>query len=130
MDEIDEGDDWGEGSLKTFEADGGTYLVLTDAEADEAARKEVERSMWAFSAEWIASHCKVEGVTAELISKIQELLHEDAQAIIVTLIGDMEHFVSDSILADGRGHFLASYNSEEHEYNVSGEATLYVYQVG
>ena len=33
------------------------YLVLTEKEADDRAREDIERSVWAFMPDFILSHC-------------------------------------------------------------------------
>lgn len=47
--EMDDPDDIEETSWDTFEAEGGEYMVLTDTEADDAARRYIEDSIWAFT---------------------------------------------------------------------------------
>jgi hypothetical protein len=53
---------------------------------------------------------------------------EDANPLVEALIKDMDHFVSDAISSDGRGHFLSSYDSEEVELRINGEY-LYAYRL-
>jgi hypothetical protein len=48
---------------------------------------------------------------------MQSKLCEDAAPLIEALIDDMDAFIRDAISADGRGHFLAGYDHEEHEEN-------------
>lgn len=62
------------------------------------------------------------------IRAAQERLYEGANAIIHALIDDLNDFVDDAIAADGRGHFISSYDGEEHEVTVDGE-TYYVYRL-
>lgn len=100
-----------------FEASGGDYLVLTDDEADERATHEIRESLWAFNAEFIASH-STNGWSDEYVkslSKMQGELCESANPIIEALIKDLDHFIADAISSDGRGHFLAGYDHNEIE---------------
>lgn len=93
------------------------YLVLTDFEADEAASDYIKDSLWTFNASFIASHTRTR-LSDKAIAAIQTMqgeLCEDANDIIEALISDISHFVKDAISADGRGHFLAQYDSEENE---------------
>ena len=44
-------------SNNAFELDNGEeYLVLTDQEADEYATSEIEDTLWAFNANWLAGY--------------------------------------------------------------------------
>lgn len=109
----------------SFDACGGEYLVLTDDEADDRAREYIEQSLWAFNASFIASHTR-NGLSTECIKALEEMqgkLCESASPIVEALIEDMDHFVSDAIRADGRGHFLSQYDGEENE-----EGAFYIYR--
>lgn len=119
--ELEDGEDYGDYITEdsytenAFEAEGGTYLVLTDDEADDAAREYIEESLWAFNADFLAGET---GLPAEVFSSLQEAKYEDANETILTLVtkcGDMDSFVRHAIGADGRGHFLAQYDGEENE---------------
>ena len=109
---------------KNYESESGAeYLILTDAEADELAREEIGRSLWAFNAEFILEHTNgAESLSSfEFLSAVEEIKQaqaracEDLNGLIRCMIGNLEQFASDAINADGRGHFLASYDSEELE---------------
>ena len=99
------------------------YDVLTDEEADEAARADILESLWAFRPEFILSHMHEHGPTSvredEAICKalriMQEELCESATPIIRALIEDLDDFVYDAIHADGRGHFISRYDGDEIE---------------
>lgn len=95
------------------------YLVLTDDEADTAVRECILDSVWAFRPSFLVAH--MTDVTEKMVSIIQEQC-EDANPVILRLIDDVDHFVDDAIAADGRGHFLASYDGEEYEV---GEYFIY-----
>lgn len=98
------------------------YLVLTDEEADEKTAEYIRETAWAFRAEFLASH--MTGVDADDLKPIQEKC-ESANPIILKLIDDVDHFISDAIQADGRGHFLSGYDGEEIELH--GE--LFAYRI-
>ena len=108
---------------KTFEAEGGEYLVLTDVEADIAVKQIIKEDLWAFNASFIVRHFKnyaelsqnkVE-VSIKSLSKMQAELCESANPIIEALVSNMSRFIDDAVEADGRGHFLASYDGDEAE---------------
>jgi len=106
-----------------FDAGGGEYLVLTDDEADDAAAEQIEQSLWIFNAEFIIGHTNLPYDAIEMIKSHQKTKYEDANDTIKALISDFDHFVSDAISSDGRGHFLAGYDSEEGE-----EDGYYIYR--
>ena len=97
------------------------YLVLTDDEADEAAREQVLDSIWVFRPGFLENYMPLD---AETIGIIQQAKYDDANEPLKRLIETLEIFVDDAIAADGRGHFLASYDFEEIE---AGE--FYIYRV-
>lgn len=110
-------------NYNTFEAFGNEYKVLTDEEADEAAKENIVNDLWAFNADFILKYTEfyntsTEREDAEFIKALRELqsrLCESANTIVKALIVDLDEFVSDAIDADGRGHFLSYYDGEEHE---------------
>jgi len=109
----------------TYDADGGAFLVLTDEEADEAAREAIRELVWAFRPEFVAGYVP-EGIDADTLRAIQGERCEDANAPILALIeagAGFDDFAADAIATDGRGHFLSQYDGEERE---AGE--FYVYR--
>lgn len=103
------------------------YLVCTDEEADEAAKQYIEESVWAFNASFIINHSKLPYEAREMIENLQTTKCEGANDTILALIDDFDEFVSAAISADGRGHFLSSYDGEENEETVNGE-TYFIYR--
>jgi len=102
------------------------YLVLTDAEADDATHKWIRESVWAFDMSFLESHFNFkcdEKVLASLL-EIQKNTSENCNALLLALIKDFDYFVSDAVNSDGRGHFLATYDHEEHFFE-----DYYIYQV-
>lgn len=108
-----------------FDAGGlGDWLVCTDTEADEYAEEQIRETLWAFNAEFLAAHTP-EGVGAEEIESLRGDRCESANPGVVALVeagSGMESLIEDAIGADGRGHFIGSYDFEEHE---SGGFFLY-----
>jgi hypothetical protein len=95
------------------------WIVLTDDEADEAARDAILESVWAFQPWFIASHTP-DGIDADTIQAIQGDRCEDANDPLIALIraagpNALDGFVQDAIGCDGRGHFLAHYDFSECE---------------
>lgn len=108
----------------TFEVGNREYLVLTDEEADERVSEQIEGELWAFNAEFVASHSSVNlsSKAIEALKKMQGELCEDANELMRALIKDFDHFVKDAVSSDGRGHFLSPYDGEENE---EGEYFIY-----
>ena len=111
-----------------FLADDAEYLVLCDIQAQERVKEEIKESLCAFSADFICKMCDipVDGNVAKSLAKMQEKCCEDCNPFIYALIDHscgFYYFVGQAIIADGRGHFLAGYDVEEHEVN-----GLYIYR--
>lgn len=101
----------------TFEHLGDEYLVLTDEEADTQVAERIEQDLWAFNAAFILNFLRVNDARVEkAFQKLQGELCEDANDLIKALLGDrLPEFVKRAVSADGRGHFLATYDNEEVE---------------
>lgn len=87
------------------------FLVLTDEEADEKAKEYILDTLWAFDTHFLQSHT---GVDSEIFKLLADKC-ESANEAILRMIKDEDEFVADAIVADGRGHFINSYDGEEHE---------------
>lgn len=106
-----------------FTDGGAEYLVLTDEEADEAATEDIRQSLWAFVPSYLADWL---GIPEEVISAIQQQMYEDASPVFEKMLGDdFDTFAAEAYGTDGRGHFLAGYDSEEIELGNG----LYAYRV-
>ena len=116
--------DYGESSPQEWRDETG-YIICTDEEADELAYEYIADSVWAFTPSFLQAHTGVDGST---LKTIQESLCENANAPITAMIKDFDYFVEDAVRCDGRGHFLAAYDHEEHEVKV-GDKTFYIYRM-
>ena len=114
-----DGDTWTHGRSE--------WLVLSDDDADERAAEAIRDSLWAFRSEFIAGHTRprLNGAGIKALAEMKANMRESAQPLIEALIHDMDDFIRDAISADGRGHFLASYDFEECEQD-----GWYLYRVG
>jgi hypothetical protein len=99
------------------------FLVMTDEEADAAATEQVQQSLWAFNTSFISSHTRngLNAAAEKALQKAQRELCEDANDLVAAMIEDMDHFIKDAISADGRGHFLSTYDGKEVEETFSGK---------
>lgn len=105
-------------------SNGNSYFVLTDTEADEYVRSEIEDMLWTFNASWLASYTGLHEAVFEALAEGYENSNEAIMALINNA-GSMDEFVQDAIDADGRGHFVANYDGEEIEL----ENGYYAYRV-
>ena len=104
------------------------YLVLTDEEADEAVREEIEEMVWAFTPSFLSAHT---GVDEEIFEALADRCESNNESF-KRMIKDFDWFVEDAVRCDGRGHFLAGYDHEEHEVTYKSidntETDYYIYR--
>jgi hypothetical protein len=111
-----EGDEWSHGRQE--------WLILSDEDADERCSEAIRDSLWAFRTDFLRRH--VTSVDAlEALDGMRGKVCERSNPIVIALIRDIDYLIEDAIRADGRGHFLAGYDHEEHEEN-----GWYLYRVG
>lgn len=110
------------------------YLVCTDEEADEAVKEAILDSLWTFRSSFIVSHMAYKPESyrerdsiEKALEHMQSHLCESANCIVKSMIKDIDHFVDDAVSADGRGHFLAQYDGDEHEVTIDG-IDYYIYR--
>jgi len=105
------------------------YLVLTDSEADDKAKEYITDSLWAFTANFLSERT---GLDAEVFEAIQSNgkceSNNDTIYNLVQKLDDIDSFVDAAISADGRGHFMSSYDGNENEEEVNG-TTFYIYRI-
>lgn len=98
----------------------GEYMVLTDSEADEIAKERARETLWAFRAEFLFPD--LDSRALEAVKKMQGELCEDAQEIVVKMLGErVDEVLDDALSADGRGHFISGYDGDEHEVTVDNK---------
>lgn len=130
LDTVDEDDFFYDERNGEFTAEGADYLVLTDEEADQAAKEDILSSVWAFNPSFLSDHIAGDDKRAieQSIKAVQDKCSEDANDLLRAALTDEDDFAEEAISADGRGHFLSSYDGEENEVTYNG-ATLYIYRV-
>lgn len=114
-------DSYGE---NTFDAEGGEYLVLTDSEADDRAAEYIKDSLWAFNASFLSNYTDL---PEEVFTAMQDKCEgaNDAFTVLVSRAdGGLDGFIEEAISADGRGHFMSSYDGEENE-----EGEYFIYRI-
>lgn len=96
------------------------YLILTDEEADEKAADYIKDSLWAFTPDFLAEMTDFDPEVFEAIAANGKC--KDNNDVIYNTIRKtcgIETFVEAAIQADGRGHFMSSYDGEENEETVA-----------
>ena len=121
-------------SIPTDEAeeliDNETYKVFTDIEATEKAEENINETLWAFNKSFLDGHSEaISQIPDAHFQKMQGELCESFNDAVEAMIDDFDHFVEDSILSDGRAHFMNTYDGEELEEQINGH-WLYIYRVG
>ena len=109
----------------------GDYMVLTDEEADDLCAEYIEDSLWAFNANFILSECGLDMSGADSLRSMQEKSCESANDFILSLVEKtcgIESFIESAVAADGRDHFMSSYDGEEIECQIDGQY-LYIYRI-
>ena len=109
----------------------GDYTVLTDEEADEQCAEYIKDSLWAFNSDFILSECGLDLSGADSLRTMQEKSCKSANDFVLSLVEKtcgIESFIESAVSADGRGHFMSSYDGEEIEAQIDGQY-LYIYRV-
>lgn len=113
------------------------YAIGDNDDADNAASTYIEDTLWAFNADFIAGEIgNLELIPAiRAINEMCEDGNEPMRALIEAFT-TIEEFVKDAISADGRGHFISSYDGEENEIvidvdygNGDQKETFYIYRI-
>ena len=112
------------------DGDFNEYRVLTDEEADELAYDYIMDSLWAFTSSFLAGETGIdEDVFIALAENGKCESNNDAIASLIKSSCGYQEFVDSAVSADGRGHYINSYDGYEHEVKV-GRKTFYIYRVG
>lgn len=104
--------------LDTFTYGNHDYSVADEDESDEAIEDSLRGSVWAFNSVFILEVCGLPLELAPCIKSFQSSQCENANDAIAALIYKTcgwQAFTEAAISADGRGHYLSSYDGEEHE---------------
>lgn len=108
-----------------FEFGREEYFVLTNSEADESARRHIKEMAWAFRPEWLASHSIGDEIGEEIFKAIADNGKCEGNNSAILALVDFDYLVRDSILAEGRGHFISAYDCEEIEL----QGGLFAYRI-
>ena len=119
-------DEISEVSATEFDYGRSTYKVLTDKEADEAAGKAIEESLWAFNAQFLAYETELPIDVFQALQHKCEGANDIFRKLIDTTCG-IDQIVNQAIADDGRGYFLSSYDGEEGDLR-AGSKWFFIYR--
>lgn len=114
------------GRLSEYDSNNCDYLVVTEREADQYCEDYIRESLWAFNPSFLSD---VTGIDEEVFLAIQANNRcESNNYAILRLVGDdIDRLIEKAVADDGRGHFLSSYDGEEHEIDIFGATGAYGY---
>ena len=129
IDEVYESDSCAYG-LEVYGGGGGRaeFGIATNDEANKASESYIKDSIWEFNATFILSCCDLPLALRKAIESYQREECENANEPLLELVEKtcgIKKFAERAISADGRGHFLASYDGQERERN-----GLFIYRIG
>lgn len=115
---------------------GDEFLVCDEGGKQDALEENIKESLWAFNAEFIVDHMSARKTMSykecqditKALREMQEKLCESANPLVMSMITNIDRFIEDAVNTDGAGHFLNTYDGEEHEFTFEGEV-YYVYRV-
>tara|TARA_R100001443_G_scaffold87833_1_gene94380 strand:+ start:678 stop:1097 length:420 start_codon:yes stop_codon:yes gene_type:complete len=96
------------------------YLVLNDEEAQTRCEEDIKQSIWAFNSSFLSFHT---GINEDIIKLVQEHC-ESSNDMLLNSIKDIQKFINEAIVSDGRGHFISYYDGNEHEQD-----DLFIYRL-
>ena len=96
---------------------------MSEEEANSAAYRYVEDTLWAFSFSFLKEWFVIDGDTAgEVHTAIAEKCEDGNEAMkqMVNWSENSNDIVSAAIESDGKGHFLSGYDGNEVEFSSEG----------
>lgn len=107
---------------------GGDWMVFDLQAAERAIKEYVQETIWSFSPELLEQATKIPAIVFSTLAN----LADSANSAVLAILEDrysLKEFVKDVIALDGRGQFLATYDSNEVVMKV-GKYAFYCYRVG
>ena len=100
-----------------FHGNDEAYLVLTDAEATQAAETAVQEKLWLISLETLFAYFNIESYPADLLGKLKtkeiRQANEEIKKLIYHTCG-MEPLKKKMLTLGNRKNLLADYDQSEH----------------
>ena len=111
----------------TFDVGSFQYRVLDEEEANGVCCNYIEETLWAFTPSFLSYMTNLPEEVFQFLSEKCEDANDPILRIVKSTCG-IDKLVNEAICADGRGHFIASYDGEENEF-VGGGRYFYIYRV-
>ena len=104
----------------------GYYLVLDDDDANAMCRSRIKESLYTYSPIFLGSATNLDPDVFDALIALGEDSNEAIYTIIKGSCG-LDYFVKEA-LTNGRGNFLAGYDTHEHEVSING-TEYFVYRI-
>lgn len=130
LEDIKQQDKYEHGSV--FDVLNSLFLVLTDDEANEWAKRVIVDGLYQIWPETLLQYCGSLGKTSRDLNKIRSITGQGKKGIpaLLGLIDDVDKLVADIIEHDHRCNIINKYNHTEDEYvNPQTGETLYIYHI-
>jgi hypothetical protein len=117
--------------LDSFSYGREEWAIGSDDDAQEAVTESIKQVLWAFRPSFILGCCGLPLELDEAIQAWQEKECENCNDAIEQMIDrtcELDEFVRQALMSDGRGHFLSSYDGEEVELKTEA-GTFYAYRI-
>ena len=104
------------------------YAVGTEKEADKAVEEYIKNNAWAFNPNFLYEMTDMPQAAFTAMQDKCEGANDPILQIIEQSCG-LEDFVEAAVGADGRGHFLSSYDGNEYEEYFKSELDGKIYPI-
>lgn len=101
------------------------WIIASDELASKKVKDFIKDSLWAFKTSFLSS---MTGHDEEEIKLFASEFENDTLIKIVEYSCGLENFVNEAIKADGRGHFLSTYDGVEVELKTD-DGVYYLYRL-
>lgn len=103
------------------------YRIGTDDQTCDAALQAIDFSLWAFAPEFWSDYVEAQ-IDIDYWNRIQGDLCEEFGEILRAMVGErLDEMKQDALRLDGYGHFLATYDGEEHNVQL-GRTDLFIFR--
>lgn len=112
-----------------YEYENSDYLILTNEEATEEAKQQINDFLWSLDASLIQKHLKTE-LSIGAIQHVQSDMCEKCTFLLLSLIEDTNAFYQEIISTFGRGYFIAFHDFKEHIlFDFNENKRYYIYRL-
>ncbi len=112
--------------LRDEDLDSGDVTICDEDSADELVEDYIKETLWAFDALFMQCITGIDSAVFEALQPQCERANQAVLSLIESTCG-LDELVEQAVSADGRAHFLSTYDGEENEIDIDGE-TYFVYR--